>query len=73
MNGRNIALAFAVGSTVYFWYQFRALAAVESQINTQLQNVGLQNLLAPAPDVTTSQAQAPYVAAGAALVTLLLA
>lgn len=73
LNARNVALAFAVGSTVYFWYQFRALAAIEMQINGQLQNVGLQNLIAPTPDVTASQAQAPYVAAGAALLTLLMA
>jgi len=72
MTFNKVALAFAVGSGVYFWYQFAALAAVESQISTQLQNVGLQSLLTPSDQVTATQSQAPYIAGLAAIATLLL-
>lgn len=69
---QKAALAFAVGSGVYFWYQFAALSAVERQVSTQLASVGLDQLLAPNAQTQAVQRQAPMVAAAAALATLFL-
>lgn len=69
----KIALAFAVGSGVYFWYQFAALQAVERQVGTQLATVGLDQLLTPNASIQATQQQAPMIAGLAAVATLLLA
>lgn len=69
----RLALAFAVGSSVYFWYQFRALQAVEAQVGTSLDQVGLGALLAPSTDVQSMQRQAPMLALVAAAVTVAVA
>jgi len=68
----KVALAFAVGSGVYFWYQFAALRAVEQQVGTQLASVGLDQLLTPNASVQSVQQQAPIIAGFAALATLFL-
>ena len=69
----KVALAFAVGSGVYFWYQFAALASMEAQLNTTLQPLGLNSLVTPNAATQATQQQAPLIAGAAALATLLLA
>jgi len=74
------ALAFAVGSSVYFWFQFKALAEFETQVNTAiqpltntLQAVGVNTGLTPSGAVTAIQQQAPVAALVAAAATFAFA
>lgn len=79
-TAEKTALAFAVGSSVYFWFQFRALASFEDQVNqaiqpiaATLQSVGISTAMQPTNEVTTMQQQAPAMALAAAAATFLLA
>lgn len=73
LSAQRLFNAFAVGSTVYFWYQFSALSDIESQIQRSLTTVGLQNVLQPSATTVSRQQQAPFVAGAAALAVLFLA
>lgn len=69
----SVLTAFAVGSSVYFWYQFAALKAVEQQVSGTLASVGLDQVLSPSASVQRVQDQAPIMAVTAALATLAVA